>query len=75
MLFNSTSIGTNCFLVENRKNGFLVCSLDEWFKAFEKLYLDEELRKKMAKNNFEKIEDEFNYDKNCKNYLNTIEKV
>lgn len=71
----ASPVGMNCTLVKNNENGFLVNSLDEWFEAFEKLYLDEELRLKMAKNNFEQIEDEFNYDKNCKIYIELIKET
>lgn len=68
----ASPVGINCSLVQNGKNGFLVESLEEWFEAFERLYLDEELRVKMAYNNFKKIEREFNYDKNCQKYVNLI---
>ena len=71
----ASPVGINCSLVKNNENGFLVNGLDEWFETFEKLYLDEELRLEMAKNNFKKIEDEFNYDENCKKYLTLIQKV
>jgi glycosyltransferase involved in cell wall biosynthesis len=68
----ASPVGINCSLVEEGVNGFLVESLQEWFDTFEKLYLDEKLRINMAKNNFEKIEREFNYDKNCEKYINLI---
>jgi glycosyltransferase involved in cell wall biosynthesis len=68
----ASPVGINCSLVENDENGFLVNNLDEWFNAFEKLYLDENLRVKMSKNNFEKIEDEFNYFINCEKYINLL---
>ena len=71
----ASPVGVNCSIVENEKNGFLVNSLDEWFSAFEKLYLDEKLRVKMAKNNFKKIEDEFNYEKNCNYYVKLMKNM
>jgi glycosyltransferase involved in cell wall biosynthesis len=71
----ASPVGINCLLVEEGVNGFLVESLQEWFDAFEKLYLDEKLRVNMAKNNFEKIEREFNYDKNCNFYVKLIKNI
>jgi len=71
----ASSVGINCSLVNNGENGFLVKSLDEWFDAFEKLYTDELLRLQMAKNNFKKIEDEFNYAKNCQQYIQLIKNI
>ena len=71
----ASPVGINCTLVENDKNGYLVSSLDEWFAALEKLYLDEELRIKMSHNNFEKIENEFNHTKNCESYAKLISKI
>ncbi len=68
----ASPVGINCTLVQNNKNGFLVETVDEWFDAFEKLYLNEKLIKKMSQNNFKKIEDEFNYDKNCELYSKLI---
>lgn len=71
----ASPVGINCSLVENNINGFLVNNLNEWFESFEKLYLDKGLRLKMSKNNFEKIEDKFNYEKNCKVYIELIKKL
>lgn len=68
----ASPVGINCSLVENGINGFLVESKDEWFNAFEELYLNQSLRVSMAHNNFEKILDKFNYDKNCQKYVNLI---
>ena len=71
----ATPVGINCSLVKNEINGYLADSLDKWFDAFEKLYLDRDLRVKMSENNFEKIEKEFNCDKNCKLYLKLIKMI
>jgi len=71
----ASPVGINCSLVENGKNGFLVNGLDEWFNAFEKLYLDRNLRENMAGNNFDKIIKKFNYDKNCDFYVKLINKL
>jgi glycosyltransferase involved in cell wall biosynthesis len=70
----ASPVGINCSLVENQKNGFLVESIDEWFKAFEKLYLNEGLREEMSKNNFKKIMSEFNYIENCQLYTKYIKR-
>jgi glycosyltransferase involved in cell wall biosynthesis len=56
----ASAVGVNCALVEEGVNGLLVDSSEAWFEAFEKLYLDDTLRDKMAQNNFKKIEKEYN---------------
>ena len=68
----ASPVGMNCFLVEDSINGFLASSLDEWFNAFEKLYLDTKLQDKMATANFNKIESEYNHKINCKKYVELI---
>ncbi|WP_309498692.1 glycosyltransferase [Sulfurovum sp.] len=68
----ASPVGMNCSLVKEGENGFLVSSLDGWFDAFEKLYLDEELRSTMSQNNFQKIEKEFNHEMNCERYSQLI---
>ncbi|HIP21002.1 MAG TPA: glycosyltransferase family 1 protein [Sulfurimonas sp.] len=69
----ASSVGMNCTLVKEGENGFLVTSVDEWFSAFEKLYLDVNLRKKMAESNFLKIETEYNHEKNCQKYVKLLQ--
>ena len=71
----ASPVGINCTLVQNNINGFLVKDNDEWFTAFETLYLDKKLRFDMSKNNFEKIEREFNYDKNASQYIKLIKNM
>jgi len=71
----ASPVGINCSLVKDTENGFLVKNLNEWFDAFEKLYIDERLRLQMAKNNLKKIEDEFNYTKNCQQYIQLIKNI
>ena len=71
----ASPVGMNCTLVQNDENGFLVDTIDEWFNAFETLYLDENLREKMAENNFLKIEIEYNNEKNCKKYVDLLHKI
>jgi glycosyltransferase involved in cell wall biosynthesis len=68
----ASAVGINSSIVKNGENGFLVKSLDGWFEAFEKLYVDRELREKTSKDNFLKIENSFNHIKNCKVYLKLI---
>lgn len=68
----ASPVGVNGSIVENGINGFLVKNHDEWFDAFEKLYLDKNLGEQMAKNNFQKILDTFNYEKNCQKYVDLI---
>ena len=69
----ASPVGMNCTLVQNDQNGFLVDTIDEWYNAFEILYLDENLRGKMAENNFLKIEIEYNNEKNCKKYVKLLQ--
>ncbi len=69
----ASPVGMNCTLVQNDQNGFLADTIDEWFSAFEILYLDENLREKMAENNFLKIEIEYNNEKNCKKYVKLLQ--
>ena len=69
----ASPVGMNCTLVQNDQNGFLVDTIDEWHNAFETLYLDENLREKMAENNFLKIEIEYNNEKNCKKYVKLLQ--
>lgn len=71
----ASPVGINCSLVKNGGNGFLVDSLDEWFNAFEKLYLSKDLRESMKKNNFIKIKNEFNHSLNCKKYISLIQSL
>lgn len=64
----ASPVGMNCTLVQEGKNGVLAHTLEEWFGAFEKLYLDEKLRVKMSEHNFAKIEEHYNHQKNCLKY-------
>lgn len=68
----ASPVGMNSVLIKNGKNGFLAKNLDEWSSAFEKLYLDEKLREKIAVENFNKIELEYNHEINCKNYIDLL---
>jgi len=69
----ASPVGINKEIVENRLNGFLVKTLHEWFDAFEKLYLERSLMCNMSEINFRKIQEEFNYHKNCQKYLQLIQ--
>jgi glycosyltransferase involved in cell wall biosynthesis len=68
----ASPVGINTSLVKEGKNGFLAKSLDEWFSAFETLYLNKELREKIAIDNFNKIELEYNHEINCRNYVDLL---
>lgn len=68
----ASSVGINTSLVKEGENGFLAETEDNWFSAFEKLYRDRALRDKMAVNNFQKIETEYNHSMNCKKYVELI---
>ncbi|WP_373032849.1 glycosyltransferase [Sulfurovum sp.] len=68
----ASPVGINTALVKEGENGFLAESADEWFEAFEKLYLNMELREKMAETNIQKIETEYNHSMNCKKYVELI---
>jgi len=69
----ASPVGMNCTLVQNNENGFLPGTADEWLSAFKTLYLDGNLREKMAENNFLKIEIEYNNEKNCKKYVKLLQ--
>jgi len=69
----ASPVGVNILLVKEDENGFLAKTVDEWFSAFEKLYLDKSLRKKMSEYNFHKIETEYSHEKNCSAYVELIE--
>ena len=68
----ASPVGVNVDIVEEGVNGFLVKTLDEWYEAFEKLYLDKSLREKMAAENFAKIERLYSHEKNCQEYSDAI---
>ena len=68
----ASPVGMNCSLVKDGENGFLVKTVDEWFDAFEKLYLNKEMRRNMGDDNFSKIETEYNHVKNCRAYVELI---
>jgi len=68
----ASAVGVNCTLVEENVNGLLVESNEGWLEAFEKLYVDDVLREKMAQNNFKKIENHFSNILIYKQYLEVI---
>ncbi len=68
----ASPVGINCSLVTEGENGFLAESADEWFSALEQLYLDRALREKMAVNNRQKVESEYNHAKNCRKYIELV---
>jgi len=69
----ASAVGMNCTLIEEGINGLLVENALAWFVAFEKLYLDSELRGKMAENNFNKIEKEYNNTKHSQRYVKLLQ--
>jgi glycosyltransferase involved in cell wall biosynthesis len=71
----ASPVGMNCSLVKEGENGLLVKTTDEWFEAFERLYLDETLRVKMGENNYAKIEDDYHHGKNCQKYGELLKAV
>lgn len=71
----ASPVGMNSLLVDEGENGFLAANVDEWKRAFERLYEDHALREMMAEKNFQKIASEFNHDKNCAVYSNLIKKL
>ena len=71
----ASSVGMNISLVKEGENGLLVKTTDEWFEAFEKLYVDENMRLAMSDNNFNRIEKEYNHKKNCKQYINLLKNL
>jgi len=70
----ASAVGVNCTLVENEVNGLLVGRSEEWVEAFEKLYVDDKLREKMAENNFKKIEKEYNNKIHSQRYATLLQK-
>ena len=71
----ASPVGINNILVQEGENGLLAKNEDEWFMAFETLYLDKALREKMAVNNMHKIETEYNHQINCEKYIQMIREV
>jgi len=69
----ASAVGVNCTLVKEGINGLLITDASEWFNAFEKLYLDKELRDKMAQNNFKKIEKEYNNTIHSQRYVDLLQ--
>jgi len=68
----ASAVGVNCILVQDEVNGFLIKNNNAWFEAFEKLYLNEELRTKMATANLKKVQDEYNNSKIYQIYLQQL---
>jgi glycosyltransferase involved in cell wall biosynthesis len=64
----ASPVGINSSIVKDGENGFLVKNIDEWFEAFEELYVNRIKLNIFSANNFQKIQDKFNYYKNCKKY-------
>lgn len=71
----ASPVGINSEIVKNGINGFLVTTIDEWFRAFETLYLDENLRAKMSQCNLDYMLDKFNSHKNCSKYITLIQEL
>jgi len=69
----ASPVGINCNIVN--ENGCLVESLDEWYEAFEKIYLKREERISMGLKGFEIIEKQFNHHINCEKYINLLEEM
>lgn len=71
----ASPVGINRELVREGENGFLARTAEEWYAAFETLYLDGQLRAAMAANNFEKIVVSYNHEKNCQRYTALLKRV
>ncbi|MBU3015748.1 glycosyltransferase family 4 protein [Poseidonibacter lekithochrous] len=71
----ASPVGINNCIVKDDINGYLANTNIQWQDGIEKLYLDEDKKKFMEKNNFEKVFESFNYEKNCDSYLKLIKKV
>jgi len=54
-----SDVGTNRYLVEHGREGFVVSSMDEFYQALNTLITDAELRKKMGLNARRKVEEHF----------------
>ncbi|MFK5976786.1 MAG: glycosyltransferase family 4 protein [Sulfurovum sp.] len=68
----ASPVGINRDLIDNKVNGFLASSRDEWFDSFEKLYFNRDLAQKMATKNLDKINIEYNHKTICKRYIKLI---
>lgn len=68
----ANSVSANKEIVDNSKNGFLVNSDEEWFKSFEILVSDEQLRKSMGLLGRKKIEEKYSYQVIYKKYVEAI---
>lgn len=71
----ASAVGVNRTFVEEGVNGLLIENTDEWLDAFEKLYLDYQLREKMAQNNFKKIETKYYHQTHAQRYINCVKKA
>ena len=68
----ASPVGINCDIVRQGENGLWAKDADEWFFAFEKLYLDKKLRESMGENSWHRVSLEYNHEKNCQKYTNLL---
>jgi glycosyltransferase involved in cell wall biosynthesis len=65
----SSAVGVNKIVIDHEVNGFLCESEDEWYKAIEKLIMDQDLRKSMGKEGRKKIIQQYSLSSNEQNFL------
>jgi len=68
----ASAVGVNTEIIDDGENGILIYNKNEWFNAFEKLYLNKSLREKMSSNNYERINKYYNHNENIKKYIYEI---
>jgi len=64
----SSNVGMNAEIINNRKNGLLASSSDEWFDSLNKIYQDHDLRKIMGNNGRKLIESDFTIQSRLNNF-------
>lgn len=68
----ASPVGVNTTIVEE-ENGFLAKDINTWYEALKVLTEDVSLRDSMGKKGLKKVNERYNYSKNCIKYIQEIE--
>lgn len=68
----ASPVGINCDLVNEPHGGYLASTLEEWYEALEKIYLNKEERDIMGEENFKQILEHYNHTKETQKYAQLI---
>jgi len=71
----ASPVGVNKKIISDGTNGYLAMGKDEWVKKLEKLILNPDLRKKLAKNGQLTVEKDFSLRKNSRRLIKVLEEV